>query len=187
MNHSLPRLFAVFALTLAACAESAPPAAPLSVAAEAALDELILLDRPGAIAAYDRAGPQGRARLWQAHLGRARAGLVLDREQAAILAEVERRLPDLTERYDATLAARAEAAFTPPQLAELFEFPGALAPVANIGVTCETRWCSCNYRETEPICFSGCETTSSGCGWFLQESCTRSCQIGNPEEVEAIQ
>ena len=157
MNHSLPRLFAVFALTLAACAESAPPAAPMSVAAEAA------------------------------HLGRARAGLVLDREQAAILAEVERRLPDLTERYDATLAARAEAAFTPPQLAELFEFPGALAPVANIGVTCETRWCSCNYRETEPICFSGCETTSSGCGWFLQESCTRSCQIGNPEEVEAIQ
>lgn len=151
---------------------------------------------PAALAAFEQLGhatahrayatltPATRVTLWRTHLTRELAGERLTPTQAAIVAEVQARLPDLIEHYDAALAARAEAAFSADQLGAWFELPGrwdaSVALVAPGGNDCDTRWCT-TCLPPQPVgthCGpEDCDATSSGCGWFGQQSCTRTCHL----------
>lgn len=150
---------------------------------------------PSALAAFEQQGhtlarrqyqdlpAPARVVLWRTHLARELVGEPLTKAQAAIVAEVQARLPELVVRFDPALAARAEAAFTPDQLGAWFELPGRwdVEPAGLIApgdYDCDTRWCTTCLAPQPPDTHCGgefCTATSSGCGWFGQQSCTRTC------------
>lgn len=178
------------AAALAGCLDAPDAAPPTDPAALAAFEQL---GHAAAHRAYPTLSPTQRLVLWRTHLARELDGAALTPAQAAIVAEIEARLPTLVEHYDPALAARAEAVFSTAQLGALFELPGRWqTSVAHIDEleavdyivpepACDTRWCSsCALPPQPPGVHCGgeyCTSTSDGCGWFNQQGCTATCHM----------
>lgn len=172
--------------SLAACAE--PPADPPPGTSLAAFESA---DRASAKLDYQSKTDAEKVALWREHFARETAATRFPAAQAAIIADTVAALPSLVTTFDATLAARAEAAFSTDQLAVLFELPGrwpgdAIHQRAALAAdSCDTRWCLCGLPPQPPglVCNGAhCSSTSSGCGWFGQQSCTRECYIDDSYE-----
>lgn len=172
------------AVALGACTElPAPdPSTPL-----AAFERT---DRATARLEFQRKTDAQKVTLWREHFERETAATPFTAAQAAILAEAVADLPRLVRGFDAALAARAEAAFSEVELARLFELPGRWAAdemnevhqgrAGLVAEGCDARWCVCGLppQPAGLVCDgANCSATSSGCGWFGQQSCTRECYI----------
>lgn len=184
MRISLSASIALASLA-AACAD-APPAPAADPAALASFEQL---GHRAARQVYPSLSTAQRVVLWKTHLARELDGVRLTPAQAAIVAEVQARLPELIERHDPALAARAEVAFSMDQLGAWFELPGrwelevgGRGEVAGLVAEneCDTRWCTTCLPPQPPGTHCGgeyCTASSSGCGWFGQQSCTRQCHL----------